>query len=205
MAGFNNRPGLGQQLTDNVASNISGIFSTKQSAKYASGARSILKINGKVVGFAFGISWRIQTAVTEVNTIDDVFPAELAPQRISVEGNLNALHIPGQSAGTELWQPDALNFLFQQYITIEVRDSATDQLLFYTSKAMITSRSEDIRVDQLSNVSLSWKAIGFQDERKPELADGVNTGSSSGENKQPQSRLQQVAGDVANKLRNFGF
>lgn len=205
MAGFNNRPGLGQQLADNVASNVSGIFSTKQSAKYASGARSILKINGKVVGFAFGISWRIQTAVTEVNTIDDVFPAELAPQRISVEGSLNALHIPGQSAGTELWQPDALNFLFQQYITIEVRDSATDQLLFYTSKAMITSRSEDIRVDQLSNVSLSWRAIGFQDERKPELADGVNTGSSSGENKQPQSRLQQVAGDVANKLRNFGF
>ena len=143
MSGFNNRPGAGQQILDNVASNVSGIFSTKQTAKYASGARTILKINGKVVGFAFGISWRIQTAVTEIQTIDDVFPAELAPQRISVEGSLNALHIPGVSAGTELWQPDALNFLFQQYITIEVRDS-TDQLLFYTSKAMITSRSEDI-------------------------------------------------------------
>ncbi len=203
MSGFNNRPNVGQQLADNVASNVSGIFSTKQTAKYASGARTILKINGKVVGFAFGIGWRINTAVTEIQTIDDVFPAELAPQRITVEGNMNALHIPGVSAGTELWQPDALNFLFQQYITIEVRDS-TDQLLFYTSKAMITSRAEDIRVDSLANVSLQWRAIGFQDERKPEIADGAQA-SSQGENKQPQSRLQQVAGDVANKLRNFGF
>lgn len=205
--GFNNKPGAGQQLLDNVTSNVSGIFSTKSSARYASGARTTMKINGKITGFAFGVSWRINTAVTEINTIDDYFPAELAPQRITVEGTINALHIPGQSAGTELWQPDALNFLFQQYITIEVRDSATDQLLFYTSKAMITSRSEDIRVDSLANVTLSWKAIGFQDERKPELADGARSTSASTPttSENAPSRLQQIAGDVANKLRNFGF
>ena len=198
MSGFDNAPSLGSNLN----SNISGIFSTRPTAKYASGARTILKINGKVVGFAFGISWRIQTTYTENNTIDDVFPVELIPQRINVEGSMSMLHIPGQSAGTELWQPDALNFLFQQYITIEVRDSATDQLLFYTSKAMITSRSEDVKVDSLANVNLTWKAIGFQDERKPELAEGAQ-GSSAKENKQPQSRLQSQVNDVANKLRNF--
>jgi hypothetical protein len=204
MSGFNNKPAASEQLLNNLATNVSGVFSTKQSAKYASGARCVLKINGKVVGFAFGVSWRINTTVTEINTIDDYFPVELAPQRVTVEGSLNALHIPGTSAGTELWQPDALNFLFQQYITIEVRDSATDQLLFYTSKAMITSRSEELRVDSLANVNLSWKAIGFQDERKPELADGYNTGAGQ-DNKQPQSRLQEITGGIANKLRNFGF
>ena len=206
MSGFNNKPNIGTQLADNLASNVSGIFSTKSAARYASGARTTMKINGKISGFAFGVSWRINTAVTEINTIDDVFPAELAPQRINVEGTISALHIPGQSAGTELWQPDALNFLFQQYITIEVRDSATDQLLFYTSKAMITSRVEELRVDSLANVTLSWKAIGFQDERKPELADGAQSApANKGGESAPQSRLQQVAGDVANKLRNFGF
>lgn len=202
--GFNNKPNVASQLADNVASNASGIFSTKPSARYASGARTTLKINGKISGFCFGISWRINTAVTEIMTIDDYFPAELAPQRVTVDGTISALHIPGQSAGTELWQPDALNFLFQQYITIEVRDSATDQLLFYTSKAMITSRAEDLKVDALANVTLSWKAIGFQDERKPELADGV-TNASGKENKQPQSRLQTGAQQAADKLRNFKF
>ena len=168
MSGFNNRPNITQRLTDNALGNISGIFSTRQSAKYASGARCILKINNKVVGFAFGISWRINTHIVENNTIDDYMPYELIPQRVAVDGTISALHIPGTSPGTELWQPDALNFLFQQYITIEVRD-ITDQLLFFTNKAMITSRSEDIRVDQLANIQLSWIAIGFQDERKPEV------------------------------------
>lgn len=204
MSGFNNRPNAGTQLANNLASNVSGVFSTKQSAKYASGARTILKINGKVVGFAFGISWRINTTVSEVNTIDDYFPYELAPQRVTVEGSMSALHIPGTSVGTELWQPDALNFLFQQYITIEVRDT-TDQLLFYTNKAMIVSRQEDIRVDSLAQVQLSWRAIGFQDERKPELAQDANKSSSTGENKQPQSRLQETANTIASKLRGFGF
>ena len=172
MSGFNNRPNAAQRVSDNVAGNVSGVFSTKSSARYASGARTILKINGKISGFAFGISWKITTQVTEIQTIDDYFPYELAPQRISVEGTISALHIPGQSAGTELWQPDMLNFLFQQYVTIEVRDT-TDALLFYTTQAMITSRSEDIKVDALSNVQLSWRAIGFKDERKPEIAVGA--------------------------------
>ena len=202
MSGFNNKPSFGDQLANNVASNVAGVFSTKPSARYASGARTILKINGKIAAFCFGVSWKINTQVTEINTIDDYFPHEIAPQRVTVEGTLSALHIPGQSAGTELWQPDAINFLFQQYITIEVRDT-TDQLLFYTNKAMITSRSEDIRVDSLSNVQLSFRAIGFQDERKPELAQGATT--SGPENKQPQSRLQEVTSGIANKLRNFGF
>jgi hypothetical protein len=183
----------------NLNSQISGIFSTKPTAKYASGARTIIKINGRVAAFAFGVSWRINTQVTEIQTIDDYFPYELAPQRITVEGTISSLHVPGQSAGTELWQSDAINFLFQQYIIIEVRDS-TDQLLFYTNKAMITSRAEDIRVDSLSNVQLSWRAIGFQDERKPELASGVKDEQSD----QPKSRYQSDAFDAIRKQTGFG-
>lgn len=168
-SGFNNRPSVGSQLANNVVGQISGVLSTRPSAKYASGARCILKVNNQIAGFAFGISWRINTMATEVNTIDDYLPYELTPQRITVEGSISALHIPGFSAGTELWQPDVLAFLMHKYITIEVRDIATDDILFMTTKAMITSRMEDIKVDQLSQVQLSFKAIGFRDERDPTL------------------------------------
>jgi hypothetical protein len=167
--GFNNIP----PSNNSIPNGIGTITSSRSTAKYSSGARCLLRINGKLCGFAFGISWRINTQVIEINTIDDYMPYELAPQRLTVEGSISALHIPGVSAGTENWQPDAINFLFQQYITIEVRDSATDQLLFFTDKAMITSRSEDIRVDQLSSVQLSWRAIGFRDEREPKIADDI--------------------------------
>lgn len=188
-SGFNNRPSVGSQLANNLAGQLSGIISTKPTAKYASGARCILKINNRIAGFAFGISWRINTTVSEINTIDDYFPYELAPQRITVEGTISALHIPGFSAGTELWQPDALAFLMHKYITIEVRDIVTDDIMFLTTKAMITSRMEDIKVDQLSSVQLSFKAIGFRDERDPSIPEQPGGGGPLGAIKDFISKL----------------
>ena len=171
--GFDNRRDFGQSLLDNVVGgNLSGIVSTKPTAKYASGARCVLKMNGKIVGFAFAVSWRINTMNVEINTIDDYAPYELAPQRVTVEGTISMLHIPRKSAGSELWQPDMFSFLFHKYIRIEVRDSETDELLFATGKAVIVSRSEEHKVDQLANVTLNWKAIGFMDERVPEEPEG---------------------------------
>lgn len=168
--GFNNTPNIGQQLTDNaLEGNLAGIISTRSSAKYMSGARTILKINSKPVGFAFGITWRIDTMFTEINSIDNPLPEEFVPKAIKVSGTISALHIPGQGAGIQLWQPDVLSFLFHQYLTIEVRDSHTNALLFYAPKAVINSRQEDIRVDELAQVTLSFMAIGYKDEKQPEV------------------------------------
>jgi hypothetical protein len=204
MSGFNNKPNIGQQLGDNITGgNVAGIFSTAPSARYSSGARTLLKVNGKLCGFAFGISWRINTQVTEINTVDDYMPYELAPQRLTVEGTMSALHIPGQSAGSELWQPDSINFLFNQYIQIEVRDSESDKLLFFTNKAMVVSRQETIQVDQLSNVQLAWRAIGYQDERPPELAEGYNKPTKKTEPAKG-SRLQSEALDAVRRQGGGG-
>jgi hypothetical protein len=197
--GFNNVPDFGQQLTDNIlGGNLSGIISTRPSAKYMSGARTVLRINGKPVGFAFGVSWRIDTAFTEVNAIDNPLPEELVPKAIKVSGSISALHIPGQGAGAQLWQPDILSFLFHQYLTIEVRDSVTNQLLFYASKAVITSRQEDIKVDDLAQVSLSFMAIGFKDEKTPEIPSDATTSAkenSSGDlNTNPKSVINGSSG-----------
>lgn len=194
-SGFNNVPDIGQQLTDNVLEgNLGGIFSTRPSAKYMSGARCVLRINSRPVGFAFGISWRIDTLFTEINAIDNVLPEELVPKAIKVSGNISALHIPGQGAGVQLWQPDVLSFLFHQYLTIEVRDSATGQLLFFAPKAVITSRQEDIKVDELAQVNLSFQAIGFKDEKTPEVPNGALTRAATNA---PQT------GDLHTEPQNF--
>lgn len=166
-AGFNNVPEIAQRLLDNAAGNLSGIISTRPNAKYMSGARCVLKINSQPVGFAFGIQWRIDTQYTELNVIDNPLPEELVPKAIRVTGTISALHIPGEGPGVQLWQPDVLSFLFHQYITIEVRDSATNQLLFYAPQAVITTRQEDIRIDDLAQTSLNFMAIGYQDEKTP--------------------------------------
>jgi hypothetical protein len=168
--GFDNNP----NIVTNIAGNVAGILSTRPNAKFMSGARCTLKVNGQLVGFAFGISWTINTMVTEINTIDDYLPYELAPQRVTVEGTISALHPPGISATTLAWQPDVLSFLFAPYIAIEARDAATNQIIFATDKATIISRTEDIKIDSLSNITLRWRAIGFLDEKTPVTPNNYN-------------------------------
>lgn len=170
---IDNGSGIVGGLAENLASNIDGIFSIKPVAKYLSGARCTLKVNGKIVGFAFGISWNIETSVTQIDTIDDPLPYELAPAQINVTGQISGFRIPGSGPTQQLIQGDILSFVHQRYIEIEVRDTQTDNLIFLTKRAMITSRSESIRSDALAEMTLNFRAIGWADERQPKLPDGV--------------------------------
>jgi hypothetical protein len=116
----------------------------------------------------------------------------MVPQRISIDGSISALHIPGTSPSTLGWQPDVLSFLFAPYVSIEARDSATNQIIFATDKAVIVTRSEELRVDQLSQVTLRWRAIGFIDEKTPATPNNYNQpapAKTAGGPAKPPSRL----------------
>lgn len=202
--GFNNTQDFGTQTLDNaLESNFGGIISTRAIAKYMSGARCILRVNSKIVAFAFAVSWRIDTSFTEIDTIDNILPDELAPARIRVSGSISALHIPGRGAGIQLWQPDVLSFLFHQYLTIEVRDSQTNNLLFFAPKAVISTRQEEIKVDDLASVSLSFQAIGFRDEKTPEQPTGVDTVGDDVTNGDSNSPLKQVLDKTSGLLNTI--
>ncbi len=164
----------GLKTKHNIAGQLTNIAGTRPVGKYLTGARITLRINKKLVGFAFGITWRIDTQQMEINTIDDYLPAEIAPTRIHISGTINALHIPGQSPTKEQYQSNVLSFLAHQYITIEARDSQTDELLFYTTKAVIVSRQEDMQAGQLAKMTLQFMAIGWQDELQPTVPKGIN-------------------------------
>lgn len=162
--GFQNRPKIIDQLKQNVADEAASIITTRLAAKYITGARCVLKINDKICGFAFNVGWNIRTEYVEISEIDNFLPVELAPKRVYVDGYLKALRQPLRGPVAENWQANILGFLSNKYIALEVRDSVTDALLFYSNKIMITGRSEDYQVDQLGSVSLTWKSIGFIDE-----------------------------------------
>jgi hypothetical protein len=161
-------------LAKNAASQFDGIVALKPDAKYLSGARCVLRVNGEIVAFAFSVSWKISTSVTEISTIDNYMPYELAPQNISVSGSIGCFRIPGTSPGTLFMQSDILNFMHQPYIEIEVRDSKTDNLIFLTKRAMIVGRSESIKSESLADMNLEFRAIGFLDERNPIKIDDQN-------------------------------
>jgi hypothetical protein len=142
--------------------------------RYFTGSRAIIKVNDKLFGFAFGVTYNIRTSVTEINTIDDWTPYELAPQRITVDGTLNMFHVPNKGPTREFVQANVLSFLFHKYVTIEIRDQTTNALIFKTNKAVITSKTQNISAGELSTIVLNWKAIGWVDELTPFYPSGHN-------------------------------
>lgn len=167
-------------IEENFAGTFTNILGNKPVGKYTSGARAILRINDELIGFAFGISWQINTEQLELITIDDYLPTEIVPNRIKVSGTIKCLHIPGQGPSKRRIQSDVLSFLAHNYISIEVRDSQTDELLFITKKAAITSRSEDVGAGALANITLQFVAIGWQDEMIPQVPKGIDGEEPSG-------------------------
>jgi len=166
---------------DLLNSAVGGLSPLNNFARHMTGSRAIIKVNDKLFGFAFAITFNIKTSVIEVNTIDDWTPYELVPNRIQVDGTLSMFHIPGHGPSYELVQPNALSFLFHKYITIDISDQTTGQQIFKTNKAMITSRTQSLQAGELSTITLNWRAIGFIDEITPAYPngfDGVDNGSN---------------------------
>jgi len=135
--------------------------------KYFTGSRAIIKVNDNLYGFAFGVTFNVETSVDEINTIDDYTPYELAPNRIRVNGTLSMFQVPGKGPTKDNVQANVLSFLFNRYVSIEISDQTTGQKIFETRKAMITSRKQTIQAGELSTITLEWKAIGFIDETTP--------------------------------------
>ena len=167
-SGFGRNEGLTlDNVAENLLSNI-GNISSKPEAKFHTGARCVIKVNNKLVGFAFSVSWKVQTDNQEIFTVDDYLPAELAPRSISVSGTLGMFVIPGRSAASEILQSNVLSFMMNKYISLEISDSATGTILFKTNKAVVVGQQTTIQSGQLSISQLAWKAIGWQNEFTPE-------------------------------------
>lgn len=156
-----------QKAANNVSSQLGTIFTLKPQAKYLTGARTIIRVNGDVVAFAFQVTWNCRTEATEIYTIDDPLPWEIAPKTISVTGTLGLFQLPGDSPIARLMQADIANFLMNKYITIEVKDVASDNIIFKTNKAIVTGQQGEVASERLSTMTLTWTAVGWRAENEP--------------------------------------
>ena len=149
MAGTIQNATLSSQNIENTANNlvnsaIGGLSPFNDFGRYMTGSRAIIKVNDKLFGFAFAVGFEIKTDQSEIWTIDDYTPYELAPNKVSVSGTISMFHVPGKGPTKELVQPNILAFLFHKYITIRIEDQLTGQKIFETSRAQITSRRQSL-------------------------------------------------------------
>lgn len=165
---------IGNAADSLINSAVGALSPFNNFGRYLTGSRAIIKINNKLFGFAFGVTFNITTDAEEINTIDDWTPYELAPSRIRVTGTLSMFHIPGKTPTRELVQANVLSFLFHKYVTIEISDQTTGQKIFKTERAVITGRRQTIQAGEISTITLDWKAIGFIDDLTPFWPEGYD-------------------------------
>lgn len=159
--------------------------------KVNSGARAILKIDGNLMAFATSVSYTIDTTYKEIQGVDNSLPDELVPETIRVELTCTNLRVPKESASVLALQPTILNHLHQKYLSVEIRDRGTDDVLLYIPKALLVQRSGVIGSRALANETWVLKGIGYWDERPPEKAKEGATSSLIG-----------GVSDLARKIRN---
>jgi hypothetical protein len=194
-SGFDRSSG-GGSFSQNLESSLGSILSLRPQAKYMTGARTIIRVNGDIVAFAFQVAWSVRTEATEINTIDDPLPWELAPKRIEVTGTLGMFQVPGQSPQAMTIQSDVGSFLMNRYITIEVKDSSTDAVIFRAGSAMITGQQSELSYDQIGRTTLTWKAVGWQTENPPKIP-------SDQSDEEVKSSLDKASDYIKNGIDNI--
>lgn len=152
------------------------IFSYTPSARFISGGRVVIKLNGIPAPRLSNIAWRITTDQKVIREIDSYVPAELAPNFIDISGSYTEYREPFRGPTSSSLQASVLSFMWHPYITIEVRDNLTEALLLFVGKAAISERSESVSIDGLMMTSIRWQGIAWKDEMEPVIpADNAGT------------------------------
>lgn len=135
---------------------------------FLTGARCVLKMRGKIIGFAFGISYQIRIEQRPNFVIDSIYPVEIYPWRVNVNGQVFNFRLMGLSATKMRLQPTYDNVLISKYVTIEIYNKDTDvpnnlSPIITFDKAMIVDRSESYSSESVVQTSLTFTSIGWSD------------------------------------------
>lgn len=132
------------------------------------GSKITVSISGNVIGAGFVLSYELDTGAQEINTIDNVFPSELAPNRIRVSLSMKVYRTKdndpvsnGISPGSaSLGQAEQKAFTQSPYVSIEVKDNF-DATVLSIPKAWVHRRSASVAVGDFLTESWTVTGIGF--------------------------------------------
>lgn len=116
------------------------------------GAAIRISINGRVVGFATGVSFTRNQGMDAIYEVDNPFPAEIRPTRYSVVGSLTGIRTRGSEGldGAGIINTASINSFFSQsYCVLEIVDRATSIVLYKIHNVMFDNDSWSINARSL--------------------------------------------------------
>lgn len=130
------------------------------------GAHLKCYINGKLLGYVVAVpAWNIQTNWGELNEIDNAQARALAPRRFAVNGTIQILRgrYTGGLEGAGL-VPTAETMLGQKYLTIELQDRISQDIVFRALLCQVDQQQWQINPKGLVIGTFNFKGLGFGNE-----------------------------------------
>ena len=124
--------------------------------------------DGILIAAAFVADYSIETSGMEIETIDWVFPHEIAPNRIRVAFNLRVYRSPDNDPVVDGYAPgsskiglaEQFGFTESKYVTVEIKDNL-DQTILYMPQCWITSRRGSMSAGDFIVENWSLISIGY--------------------------------------------
>ena len=130
------------------------------------GAKCTITINEDVIAAGFVAGYQVATSATEIETIDNVFPSEIAPNRIRVTMDIKVYRHPdndpvskGYAAGyPSVGSKHQSEYLSAKYLTVTIKDNLDNNIL-HLPKAWLVSRSGSMAAQDF--VTETWNITGM--------------------------------------------
>jgi len=130
------------------------------------GAHLKVYVNSKLLGIVTSIpAWNITTAWARLQEIDSVVTNQLAPRMYTCSGTIQVLR--GRSTGGLEGAglvPAAQSMLLQKYLTIEVQDIVTQDIVFRALQCQVTQQQWQINPKGLVMGTFSFEGITASNE-----------------------------------------
>lgn len=135
------------------------------------GSGVVVKVNGKVVGFATGLTFTRSQNLKVIHEVDSPFAAEIAPTTYSVSGNMTGFRLrdsgglDGAGKGNQIMDLSTVDsYFYQKYATIEVVDRVSNKMMYSFRGVLFDQDSWSITTKNIITFSASFRAIFVSNE-----------------------------------------
>jgi hypothetical protein len=133
------------------------------------GAGVVIKINGKVIGFATSLNFTRSQNLKTIYEVDNPMAVEIMPTTYSVSGSLTGFRLrdSGGLDGTTIQAMDLStinSFFYQKYVVIEVVDRITSKTIYTFRSVLFDQDSWNITNKNIITFNANFRAIFVSNE-----------------------------------------